>query len=154
MITLPENEKQALIDQIIIWIFDEAKSKADTMRLIQETAPQLTEDDAAELMVLAFEKVGEIQSHENTPVETIKLHITYYERIYTYFKSIDHAVGMNKALQAKEKLLNILKDSSKVVLQKTETVIREYSPTVEYDLSKLTPQEQERLKYLVEKASA
>ena len=76
-----------------------------------------------------------------------------YEHIYAYFKSIKHASGMNKALQAKEKLLNILKEGNKLTIKKSETLIHAPSRSVEYDSSKLTPKEFDRLNYLLQKSS-
>lgn len=151
---LPPIEKDSMIHDIILWVLEEDKSYEVVVKRIKAYLPEATDNDVEELIKEAFERIYDIHHQQNSPQEIIKQHIEIYEKIYAYFKSINHAAGCNKALQAKERLLEILKTSNKVVLQKIEKrIIHAQHSSNEYDLNKLTPAEQSRMQELLGKMS-
>lgn len=143
-----------LIDRIIDWIVDEGNNKDQIMDLIKANSPsETTYEEIYSLMEEAFDRLFKIYEQQTKQIEVIHQHIANYEKIYAYFEKIKNAAGTNKAMQAKERLLNLLKEGNKMTFRKTETVIHTTSGTIEYDPSKLTSEEQEELKQLLQKAT-
>lgn len=137
----PVIPQQNIVDRIMYWICDDGKNKAQTKALIKAELPDATDDEIADLIQQAFTQLAEIHSQQNDPVQIIRQHIEWYEQIYDYFHSINHAAGKNKALQAKERLLGILKEGNRVTLKKSETVVNRTYDDVQYDFNRLTPEE-------------
>jgi hypothetical protein len=153
---LPEIQKKILLGKIIDWICDDGFNRAEVKKLIIENAPSpITEEGAYELIQEAFNTLAEIHNAQNDPVEIFNQHIQWYEHIYAYFQSIDHAAGMNKSMQAKERLLNILKEKNKMVYRKSETIIHSngFSRNEKYNTDKLTTAKKDRLNYLIQKGT-
>lgn len=141
-------KNEMLLSKIFFWMA-EGHSKGEIKKLIKSYLPALSERNITNILDKAILKIEEL-SKQDIPV-IVSLHLANYERIYEYFKSINHAQGMNKALRAKEKLLGLLKEKKLVINQNKTTIIEK---TVEYDVSKLSPEKQKRLEYLLNKAKA
>jgi len=151
---LNENNNQKFINQIISWICEEGKNKAQVKNLIIANSPtSINEQQAYELLQQAIDKLTQDYTEENDPIKIINQHIAWYEHIYAYFRSKKHASGALKAMQAKERLLNILKEGNKMTFKKSETTIHTTSGVIEYDESRLNDSERDRLRYLLAKAS-
>lgn len=138
-------EKQELVTKIIGWIADDRLNKAKVKELIISNCPvQLSDDDATQLIRYAILRMEEIGKQEAAVV--VANHMEIYEQIYDYFHSIGKIDGMNKAMRQKEKLAGIFKDKKLVINHKKNTVIER---TVEYDMSRLTPDEEKLFKELI-----
>jgi hypothetical protein len=140
-----------LIDNIIVWLCDEEMKKPQVKALLAQYRPSITDDESEALIDQAFENLATIHNEQYSPQEVIKDHVAKYERIYDFFNSIGHASGTNKAMQAKERLLGLLKENNMLSLTRKETVINMDQP--EYDTSQLTPSEQVRFKELLSKCT-
>lgn len=143
-----EKLEKSVINQIIKWI-TEGVTKGE---IIQRIKKSLKEDKNAEKLAhnLIEKAINQLSEFSNSdPSETIKAHLEMYERIHNYFNSIKHIQGANKALRAKEKLKGVIQNQRVVINQNTVT---EISVNPEYDISKLTDEEQKRMNYLLNKA--
>jgi hypothetical protein len=145
-------DKDWIIHEIILWICDEGKSKAQIKNLVLDTLAGLSDEDALDLIDEAFRKIAEIHYTGNNAQVIIESHIAMYEKIYLFFQSIDHAIGMLKAMKGKERLLGLHNDSNKLTLKKSETTINHATSSDLYDLTKLTNGEKYELEQLLEKA--
>jgi hypothetical protein len=148
-----ETRKEILIQRIINHICDDGWNRENILQLMANN-PQfdLTEERVNELVDIALERLNALYYTPECIEQTFKQHITWYEHAYAYFKRINHAQGANKALQAKERLMKIISEGNKVLIKKSETIIHQSSEP-EYDLSKLTAEEKEEFKKLMNKAS-
>jgi hypothetical protein len=140
-----------LVDNIIVWLCDQEMKKPQIKALLAQNRPSITHDESEALIDQAFENLAAIHNEHYSPQEVINDHVGKYERIYDFFSSIGHASGTNKAMQAKERLLGLLKENNMLSLTKTETVINVDQP--EYNTSQLTPVEQVRFKELLSKCT-
>lgn len=144
--------RQELIVKVAFCIDEEDMNYAQIVDLIVSNSPSnVTEADVEDVIYKAFEIVYEKYKDQFDPISIIYQHIEWYEKIYSYFQSIKHAAGMNKALQAKERLLNILKEGNKLSFKKSEIVVHKPSDSIPLDMSKLTPKEQVELQDLLNK---
>jgi len=135
-----------LIDQAVQWIIS-GIGKEDVKKKLMETDTKLTYDEADDVIQIAMKELEEATTQDHSTV--IANHVKYYELIYEYMKKVGSTSGMNKALRAKERLLNVLKDKNRwVINNKKNTIIEQ---VVEYDESKLTPEELKDYKELLEK---
>ena len=78
----------------------------------------------------------------------IDVHIGYYEKIYQWFDSIGEFSGKRKVLQAKERLLGLHQQSNSITINQ-ENIL---DIKIEDDYSRLTKEEEKRLKELMSKA--
>lgn len=140
--------KNNVVDQILKWIVD-GKSKGYIIQKLIKDKPDDQESYkyAINLIDDSIRKLNEICNVP--PIETIKVHVGHYERIYDYFKSIDHTVGANRALKAKEKLKGLFQSPKMTINQNTRTII---SNDVKYDTTKLSTEQFIRLEFLLKKA--
>jgi hypothetical protein len=149
-----ETRREILINNIINHICDDGWNREKILQVMANNSEfELTEEKVNELTDVALERLKALYSSPDYIEQTYRQHIAMYEHIYAYFKKIGHAQGANKALQAKEKLMKILNEGNKVTLKKSETIIHQSSEP-DYDFSKLTPEEQEELRQLMNKARA
>lgn len=145
---IEEKLEKRLINQIIKWI-TEGMNKGE---IIEKITMRLKADKNAEKLShhLIAKAIFQLTEFSNSdPSETIKAHLEIYESIYDYFKSIKNIQGANKALRAKEKLKGIIQNQRVVINQNTVT---EISVNPQYDISRLTDEEQKRMNYLLNKA--
>ena len=139
-----------LIDAVIDWICEYALDRQTVERLIIEQQPSATEDEISELIQQAFQRIAASYA-DQSPLKVITEHIAIYEEVYRYYRSINHPSGMNKAMEAKERLLRIWHDNNTVTLRSIKTTVVE-SSAVKYDIAKLTASQQNRMQLLLEKA--
>lgn len=145
---LEEKIEKSVINQIIKWI-TEGKSKGDIMQKLtkHDAEDQKSFNNAQKLINKAIMQLNDLCS--TNPQETIKAHLETYEKIFDYFRNINHTQGANRALKAKEKLKGILQNQKMIINQTIETKIE---TEVKYDTSVLNKAELERLHYLLNKA--
>ena len=144
-----ELNHERLRERVMLYIIEDDMSKGQVQKLLKEKYPELNAEQRSELIADVFTSLAAVQEEMNNPAKIIQDHIGRYEMIYKYFKEIGHAQGANKALWAKERLLNIIKDNNKVTLKKSTTVVSPADPFVDYDLTKLSPEEKEELEVLL-----
>ena len=75
--------------------------------------------------------------------EVINLHVIWYEDLFKKMDALDSISGKNAALRQKEKILGLLKEEN--ILKVENEVNITLNKVVEYDINKLTPEEQKRL---------
>jgi hypothetical protein len=146
-----EFSNEDLIDNIIVWLCDQELKKPQIKALLAQYRPSIADDESEALIDQAFENLATIHNEQYSPQEVINDHVAKYEQIFDFFNSIGHASGSNKAMQAKERLLGLLKENNMLSLTKRETVINIDQP--EYDTNQLTPVEQDRFKELLSKCT-
>lgn len=82
--------------------------------------------------------------------EIVKIHTLIYEDVYRRFRNIGHEEGQLKTMKQKEKLLGLLDEEVKeFVINNQVNIISEEES--QYDYSKLTDEEVERMNYLLNK---
>jgi hypothetical protein len=93
------------------------------------------------------------QIRESAKVDSqllIDLHIQFYEEAWQYFNEHDNQYGKNASLKAKEKLLGLHKETNSIEINNRTNV--EIETEEQYDLTKLTAQEQTLLQSLIAKS--
>jgi hypothetical protein len=152
--SLTEIQTQDLLSQVIYWITDEALNREQVRKLIVTNTPAaLTEREINNIINQSVQQLSEeFNNQYSDPIKVINQHVEWYEHIYSYFNSINNATGCTKALQAKEKLLRLLKDKNTITLSKKQIrITEEKRDQVVLDLDRLTPDEQNRFNYLYQK---
>ncbi|HWI93246.1 MAG TPA: hypothetical protein VNT20_18335 [Flavisolibacter sp.] len=152
--SLTKIQTQDLLRQVIYWITDEALNREQVRKLIATNAPAaLTESEINNIINQSLQQLSEeFYSQYSDPIKVINQHVEWYEHIYSYFNSINNAAGCTKALQAKEKLLRLLKDKNTIILSKKQIrITEEKRDQAVLDLDRLTPDEQNRFNYLYQK---
>jgi hypothetical protein len=91
----------------------------------------------------------EIKSHTAVDIEeTIRIHTNKWEKLYKKFLDIGQHKLSIKCLQFKEKINGIHQQQTSLILNQFEEEIEERSV---YDLNKLSKEESERLRFLLNK---
>lgn len=142
---LTNNKKEQLINRIAKMIVD-GKSKSELIKLINRQY-SIAETELNELINSAFNKIDNVSIQ--SPSIIIHSHIEIYEKIHSYFVEIGYTSGAKKAMKAKEKLLGVLKKDKLVINENSTTII---NTEIEYDTSKLSPDEKKRMEFLLNKA--
>lgn len=138
-------QKEELYQKVIEWSFA-GISRAEIKQMVITSSPaKINENDAIKIIGHAMLRVSEISRQEASVV--IANHVETYEKIYKWFESVDCASGVNKALQAKERLLGLLKKKLTINNKKSTVILRE----VKYDTSKLSLTEKKRMEQLINK---
>lgn len=140
-------QKHELAQRVIEHILA-GDSRSKLIPIVKQYTPvQLSETGVTNVIEYAQQWLQEnVQLEANIIVD---IHTIWYEKIYQYFKSIGHVRGMNKAMKGKEKLAGMHREVIKVDKKTTINVL----PAAEYDLTSLTPEEQIRFEFLLNKAS-
>lgn len=106
------------------------------------------ETQAMSFLAEVKEIIGETTAMNNENI--IAIHTDLYEDIYQRFVQLDFTKGALMTLERKEKLLNLYQeDQSEVVINNQNNIVVNES---NYDVSKLSSQQQERLTYLLNKS--
>lgn len=91
-----------------------------------------------------------IKDQTLTDIERIiPQHVELYEQIYQEYETLRYVPGKLKAMRAKERLLGLLKETNYVEIYNEVNVSVENEP--EYDISKLSSDEQKRLNVLLKR---
>jgi hypothetical protein len=141
-------QKEELITTIIEWILNGVPKWKVKENILLHAPVELNDNDATELIRFAIARMEEISKQDAQVV--INTHIELYEEIYKYFIKVGFVQGANKALKAKEKLSGLIKDKKEwVINQKKKTIVNK---VVEYDTSRLNPEQKKLLEELYNKA--
>lgn len=137
-------KKVELINEVVDWIL-KGSSYSDIVEKL-ESEYSLVQYAAVDMYSNAKKKIVEDTAMEIDQI--IHTHTSMYEHIYQYFDEVDFHPGRLKAMKAKEALLGLHKEENIVEINNTLNVETEQES--EYDLNKLTIEEQIQLsKYLV-----
>lgn len=149
---LTELEEQEVITRIINLICDEAMGREKLVQLFLSEGWGGNEESINGLIDKAIDQLNIKYSSPEYRKSVIEDHIKRYEQIYAFLKEVGYTPGANKALQAKERLLDLLKEGNKITMRNSEITIGGGEAIPKYDWSKLTKTEQVRLQFLIEKA--
>ena len=142
-------QKEDMVAKTIEWIMQGISDKGQLNELIRQNSPEtLSYQNAQKVITMATTTLEEIS--KQTAAEVIPIHVEKYEKIYRYFYDLDIVNGQNKAMKAKEKLIGLLKDKNTVRINKETNVV--INRQVEYDYSKINPEQMKRLQFLTDKA--
>ncbi|MBZ5859445.1 hypothetical protein [Flavihumibacter profundi] len=150
--SLTELEEQEIITRITNLICDEAMGRDKIIQVFLNEGWECQEESINELIDSAIDKLNLLYSTPEYRRSVMEDHISKYELIYAYLREAGYTPGSNKALQAKERLMDVLKEGNKVTVRNSEITITETGVSHKYDLTKLTEVERARLQFLMEKA--
>ena len=114
-------QQEQLIDDIQEWIIS-GVSRGDVRKKLMDDQ-KINQQDADLLIEESMTRIAENVLQD--PKVVIADHIKKYEEIFAYFKKVGYVQGMNKALKAKEKLLGILKNQNKLVVNNSKNIVVE-----------------------------
>lgn len=118
---------------------------------------QMSEELFIDLGLNEGQSIGLISEIKDVIAETtaennekiVEIHTLLYEDIYNRFVRLGFKKGMMAAMAQKEKLLNLYEQESTEVEINTQNNI---NIETHYDVSKLNPQQHERLNFLLQQA--
>lgn len=124
--------------------------RAEIIPIIHSMVTEKISEDKAIRLYMEAKEVLENEIIDDAP-HIMDVHIGWYEKLYQRFMDLDFQPGMNKCMKLKEKLIGLHRTDTSIVVNNKNVV--NIVKNVQYDISKLSSEQQQRLQLLSAKMS-